>query len=43
MREVLNNPTQLATKLDAIIHNAHNDETREFWRAVKRFAVNNES
>jgi hypothetical protein len=38
MRDVLHDPEQLAKKLDAIIHHARNDETKEFWRAVKQFA-----
>lgn len=38
MRDVLHDPEQLAKKLDAIIQNARNEETKEFWRAVKKFA-----
>ena len=38
MRDVLNDPEQLVKKIDEVIRNARNDETKEFWRAVKQFA-----
>ena len=43
MRDVLHDPEQLTKKLDEIITHARTDETKEFWRAVKQFAVNTES
>jgi hypothetical protein len=40
MRELLHDPERLTQKLDELIATSRNAETKEFWQAVKEFAVN---